>query len=153
MLKTTDDYRTWAIDGNHEAPEELLEYVKEISDWNDSEVKIILINMIDKVVAVNGLPAFSSDSAWKASFIETVAPFEYNSDNNRVSFVNYYSDRDIAEVMYDAHPLDPHPRNTKHSGEELQALFKSIFTWWKSNIIENISYQITDPSTAQPTFD
>ena len=153
ITKTTSDYRTWAIDINHYTPEETQEYINSISSWDSSEVKIIMISFVDKIVSINGIPAFSSDTDLKSKFEETVGPFEYNSDRNRVAFIGYYADRDTAEVVYDAHPLDPNPRNTKHTGEEFERLFAPIFTWWKDNMLAVIDDSLNNPANAQATFD
>ena len=153
VTNTTADYRSWTIDSNDHEPAEVLTYINAISAWNNAEVKSIMINFVDKVVAINGLPAFPSTDSLLSSFDSTVSPFEYNSENSRVKFIGYYSDRDIVEVMYDAHPLDPPPRNSRHSGAEFSALFESIFTWWKESAVAHLNYLITSPAFAEPTFD
>lgn len=149
MLKTTNDYRSWGIDATKYTPEEVLEYVNSIPSWDNTEVKIIMIAFVDKVVSINGIPAFSGKDA--SAFTEIVKSFEYNSEGNRVAFIAYYADRDTAEVVYDSHPLDPCPRNTKHSGEEFAKLFEPIFNWWKNYNVEYLNESITE-GLIQPTF-
>ena len=141
ITKTTDDYRSWSVNTHGASPEEVLEYVNSIDEWTNSEVKIIAFNAVDGVAVVNGLVAFGTDEDLKGKLRDATAKYEYNSDGNRVAFAHYYADRDTIEVQYDAHPLDPHPKNSLHKSEELAGLLDALFSWWKTTLVADLEKQ------------
>ena len=149
ITKTNSDYRSWFIKLDGGTEEELIEYISELTSWKDSEVKVITVNALDRIASINGIPAFSSTNEQILAFNTLYSTIEYNSDNHRVYSLSYYADRDVVEVQYDAHPLDPLPRNSTHKSEEFTEFLDTIFEWWKSGTTEQLQANVY----TQPTFD
>lgn len=149
IAKTTSDYRSWFIRSKAGTPEEFIEYISGITSWDDDEVKVISVSAPDEVVNINGIPSFVQDSEDRDSFSTIYKPVEFNSEDQRVSNIVYYADRDTVEVQYSCHPLDPLPRNTQHSGEDFARFFTQCFAWWKTGVLERFQSEIP----VEPTFD
>ena len=149
ITRTTSDYRSWLIQSKAGTPEEFIEYISGITSWDDDEVKVINVSAPDEVVNINGIPSFVQDSEDREPFSTIYQPVEFNSEGHRVSNIAYYADRDTVEVQYSCHPLDPLPRNTRHSGEDFAEFFAKCFTWWKTGALERTQQEII----IEPTFD
>ena len=137
---TTNDYRTWFIAYGNYTFEEVKTYVEGLTVFEDNQqIRVMSVGFRDRVMVVNGLgqeipePQFNTRAASISTYGSGIA-----------KALHYYSDRDLAYLELDHHPMDPCPNPLTLSGELYKAVLSGCFIQWKESTISGINQAIAE---------
>ena len=129
-ITTTSDYLTWDIEPEFHTGAEIDTYVSSLDITDTSSVSKMVVQMVDKIILVNGMPVLSPIFGRVSQFNDALGDGDY-LNGNRVKAYHYFADRDKVLVEYLTHPLDDLIPNTFHTLADLPVL-ATMFAHWKS---------------------
>ena len=126
-IQTTSAQRGWlVIEANH-TPEEVTEYVENMST---DEIRRMAIVYEDCTVNINGLVVAVPDLINR----ETVA---YSGKD--VWAYEYFPDRGKVEIQYYSHPLDDPEPNSIVDASEFSEFIEGLVEEWKEKMLERLA--------------
>ena len=85
----------------------------------------------------------AEDETQEAAFSSAIGAYTENN-NYPIHTFHYYPDRDLIEIEYRHHPMDPKPPNTRHASNEFGDVLSDLFGVWRGYQIAKLTNKLAE---------